>query len=142
MKLNNKGWGLGTMLIGVTIILFFLITAVFFSLRLNRMLEQNIVNNDLENNVDYTSYYVDKLNDMIVASNNYIKDNNLELDSGSYIKVDLSTLVALNYLNDVVDPVSERSCIGYTLTTKSVDNIIDIEPYLKCDNYRSKGYEN
>lgn len=141
MKLNNNGWGLAELLIGIAIILIFLFTAVFFSLRLNKMLEHDIVKKDIENSKDYSSYYIDIQNDMVVATNNYIKDNNLELEQGNYIKVDLSTLVVLNYMSEVVDPISDFKCKGYTMATKDVDDIVDIKAYLSCDNYVSKGYE-
>ena len=143
MGLNNKGWGLSELLIGIAIIIAFLLIAVFFSLRLNSMLN-DISNND--NNKDKTyvddSYYVNKISDMVIATDNYLKDNNLELEIGSYIKVDLASLIQLNYIKeDIKDYKSNIPCKGYTMSTKDSNGIVDIKGFLSCDNYVTKGYE-
>lgn len=140
MKLNNKGWGLNTMLLCVATILIFLIIAAFFTIRLNKMIE-DLNKNDTKSNVDIKDYIDDKLVDMISASDKYLKDTNILLERGSYLKIDLDTLIDLNYINAIKDPVTNNKCKGYTKATINADNIKDIKAYIKCDNYKSGGYD-
>ena len=63
------------------------------------------------------------------------------IEEGSYIKVDLVSLVQLNYIKEVKDYISNNLCKGYTLSTKDSSGITNIKGYLNCDNYVSKGYE-
>lgn len=138
MKLDNKGWGLATMLLCVGAILIFLLIAVFFSLRLNAMIEQNIIKN--EDKIDYKYFYLDKINDITVATNNYLEDEEIELIHNSYVRVDLDTLVYLNYMRKVYDPISDEECSAYSISTLDENNIKDIKVFIKCDNYESEGY--
>ena len=140
MRLNNKGWGLTTMIICVATILIFLIIAAIFSMRLNKMMEETIINNE-NSNVDVKRYMDEKLADMIVASNNYLKESDIPLEYGSYVKIELETLIQLNYINPIKDPISNRECKGYVVASENIDHIKDIKSYIKCDNYKSGGYD-
>ena len=143
MGLNNKGWGLAELLIGIAIIIVFLLIAVFYSLRLNNMFNNKDNNNNTKDTKSIDeSYYLNKISDMVIATDKYLKDNNLELEIDSSINIDLISLVQLNYIKEITDYKTNRTCNGYTLATKNNTGILDIKGYLKCDNYVSKGYDN
>lgn len=140
MKIDNKGWGLNTMLIMVGIILFFLLAATFFTIRLNAMLgsENNESEKKLQQQIDQT-YYVNRINNMTLAAEKYINDNNLMLTT-NHMKIDLNTLVSYGYISPIVDYITTNRCLGYSSAYLNVSNTKVIKSYIKCDNYESKGY--
>ena len=140
MKIDNKGWGLNTMLIMVGIILFFLLAATFFTIRLNAMLgsENNESEKKLQQQIDQT-YYVNRINNMTLAAEKYINDNNLMLTT-NHMKIDLNTLVSYGYISPIVDYITTNRCLGYSSAYLNVSNTKVIKSYVKCDNYESKGY--
>ena len=140
MKIDNKGWGLTTMLLMVAVIFIALLTATFFSIRLNAMLGKQ--NNESEEKVQKAvneTYYIGKLNEMTIAVNNYVNDNGVIL-SKDKLRINLTTLVNSNYINEIYDSLSNNVCSGYSYVYLNNDNIKQVNSYLKCDNYTSIGY--
>ena len=94
MKLDNKGWGLSTLLICFCIILFFLIISVYYA---------------------HT------------------------FSNGSTTLLGLSELKQLGFTENIIDKVTKNECSGYVII-KNINNVMDINSYLKCDNYITEGY--
>ena len=140
MKIDNKGWGLNTMLIMVVVILVFLLIATYFTIRMNSML--GIDNNKDEQKVQETinrAYYIDKINDMTDAAEKYINDNDIKLTNDP-LKISMATLVGNKYMNFIKDSVTNNNCIGYAIAYYNPSNIKVVKSYIKCENYESKGY--
>ena len=140
MKIDNKGWGLNTMLIMVGVILFFLLTATFFSIRLNSMIgnENNESEKALQKQIDQ-KYYINRINALISATDKYLIDNKVTLTK-NHLRIDLGTLVAYDYINPIMDYVTNNKCLGYSIAYLNESDIKIIKSYIKCDNYESKGY--
>jgi len=140
MKIDNKGWGLNTMLIMVCVIIVFLFLATYFAIRLNSMMGNS--NNKSEEQVQKIvdqSYYISKANNMTSATQKYIYDNDIKL-SEYKLRISLATLIAHNYMDSIKDTITKRDCIGYSTAYYDENNIKIIKSYIKCDNYESKGY--
>jgi len=138
--MDNKGWGLNTMLLMVCVILVALLISTFYAMRLNSYLgnENNESEQTLQNAIDET-YYINKTNDIVSAANKYIDDMNITLSS-DVTKIYLSYLVSYGYINNIYDKTTNKSCNGYVNAYLNADNIKMIKAYLKCDNYVSAGY--
>ena len=141
MGLNNKGWGLFELIIGIAIILVFLFIAVFYSLRLNRILQNGSVdnNNNIKEEID-KDYYVLKQSDIMDACNRYIRNEDVGIVTDYYTKISLAEMVNKGYISRIYDRKTKNECIGYALVDKDYDNVLDIKAYLKCDSYETKGY--
>ena len=151
MKLNNSGWGLPHLLLGIAIIFIFLLIAAFLTLRLDKTLSESLTKTSTSSTTDKTDslinnevtpYYVDKITSFTNATNKYLDEQNTTLEQDSYIKIQLSTLEYYNYISDITDYYTNKSCKGYALANLDTSKIRNISVYLKCDNYTSKGYEN
>ena len=140
MKIDNKGWGLNTMLIMVCVIIVFLLIATYFAIRLNSMLgvENNTSENNVQKLVDQT-YYINKTNAMTQAAEKYIYDKEINLTNNK-IKISMATLVNFNYMDFIKDSITHNNCYGYSIAYYDESNIKIIKSYIKCDNYESKGF--
>ncbi|MBR1416700.1 MAG: hypothetical protein IJ572_02660 [Bacilli bacterium] len=140
MKIDNKGWGLNTMLIMVGIILIALLAVTFFSIRLNNLLgnENNESENKIQNAIN-DSYYTNKVSEISSAMGRYINDMDISLSS-TPISIDINTLISHDYLTPITDYISNNRCSGYSVAYLNNGNIRIINSYIKCDNYTSKGY--
>lgn len=150
MKLNNKGWGMTHLLIGIGIIVAFLLVAAFFTLRLNKILEDSGISPTKDNitttntnTIDSTAknYYISKSNEIITATNKYLTQEDIALERDSTIQIELDLLVNHDYLDDIKDYYTNKSCQGYALTYLDSNYIKEIKAYIKCDNYTTEGYE-
>lgn len=138
--MDNKGWGLNTMLLMVCVIILALLTATFFAIRMNSLLgkENNEDENKLQRIVNQ-SYYTNKENEIISATDNYIDDNDIVLSS-SPLRFDINTFLSNKYITSIKDSETNKQCKGYS--TAYINNYGNrvIKAYIKCDNYTSKGY--
>ena len=139
MKLNNKGWGLPELFVGIAIIITFLLIAVFYSLRLNRFLQRGNVKTDIKEEIN-EDYYILKTNDIMDAAYRYINEEDVVLERGINTRISLTTLINKGYIGKIYDSKSKNACIGYAIATEDASKITDIKAYIKCDNYVSKGY--
>ena len=138
--MDNKGWGLNTMLFMVCIILVALLMATFYAIRLNSILGKE--NNESENAVQQvvdSKYYIDKTNEITVAANKYIDNYSIEL-TNEETKIYLSYLISYGYIGNIYDKVSNKSCTGYAKAYLNADGVRIVRSYLKCDNYKTNGY--
>ena len=138
--MDNKGWGLNTMLFMVCIILVALLLATFYAIRLNSYLGNE--NNESEETVKKIvddSYYINKTNDITIAAQKYIKEYNIEL-TNEETKIYLSYLISYGYINNIYDKISNKPCSGYAKAYLNTDGIEIVKSYIKCDNYKTNGY--
>ena len=79
MKLNNKGWGLSTLLICFCIILIFLVISVYYAYRFSEKIDKDIEPDNSDNIViDYYKNLENNINSAILNSapyNNYTVKN-------------------------------------------------------------------
>lgn len=138
--MDNKGWGLNTMLLMVCVILVALLMATFYTIRLNAILgkENNDSEAKLQKAVD-DSYYINKVNEITKAADKYISEYDIVL-SNEPTKIYLSYLVSYGYIDGIYDRDTKKSCTGYASAYLNPDNIRMIKSYIKCDNYKSVGY--
>ncbi len=83
--------------------------------------------------------FLENENRMLDAANNYTLENTSSLPSvvGTSIKIDISTLIEGQYMEEINDLKDEDTpCEGYVLITKLTDNY-EMLPYLDCPNYVS-----
>ena len=140
MKIDNKGWGLNTLILMICVIVVFLFIATYFAIRYNSMMgKQNNKSEEQVQKVIDQTYYINKENNMTSAAEKYIFDNDIKL-SDFKLKISLATLISNNYMDNVVDPQTQRNCSGYTLAYINESNIKIIKSFIKCQNYESKGY--
>lgn len=140
MKIDNKGWGLNTLIICIIVIFIALIAATFYTIRLNKILGRN--NNKTEQIIDNQAeinYYINKKINMTSAADKYIKDYDIELTT-SPLRIDLDALVSNEYLNSIKDYRTENKCKGYVSAYLNDVNLKVLDSYLKCDNYVSDNY--
>ncbi len=138
--MNNKGWGLSTLIICIVIIIIALLTATFFTIRLNNMLgkENNKTEKILNDKVE-VNYYINKKINIKAAADKYINDFGIELTT-TPIKIELKELISHKYINDVLDYETNNKCDGYAIAYLNNVDIKMIDSYIKCDKYKSEGY--
>ncbi len=74
------------------------------------------------------------------ATKKYIEDfynNELGLDT---LNIRVSQLVDNKYMNELED-VKKRKCSGYVSVYLDSEDVIKYDPYIKCKEYTTKGYE-
>lgn len=153
MKLNNRGWGLQELLVGIGILLFCLLLIVSLINRNFRRLSESMGNNSTNNSTEqkrpvqneekeeYTSY-----KDIETAMKKAAREYNAaiygeDLQEDDNITVTLKSLIRDNYIEPVHDiKDSKVTCSGYVTFIKE-RNKVTYSPYLKCGSrYTTKGY--
>ena len=141
MKLNKKGWGLGTFLIFIGIFILCLLFSAWGFRKVGLLDEDwHFVNlNDYFSGRIVEFDYGELENKMIDASKKYVNDfynNKLGIDT---LNVKVKTLVDSNYLEPLKDR-KDRDCSGY-VSVYNKNGKINYDPYLKCKRYKTSGYE-
>lgn len=152
MKLDNRGWGLQELLVGIGILLFCLLLIVSLINRNFKRLSESMGNNknssteqkrpvQNEEKEEYNSY-----KDIETAMKKAAREYNTaiygdELQEDDNITVTLKSLVRDNYIEPVHDiKDSKIICSGYVTFIKE-RNKVTYSPYLKCGSrYTTKGY--
>ncbi len=124
MLLNNKGMTVGYFIF--FIVLFFLLFWYCYI-----MLYNNFKDISDENIVPQENNYEELLKS---ATEMYIRDYYSDLQNGENLIIKITTLKNQNYLINY-------DCVGYSIINKNNNSIV-IEPYVKCQNYISKNYDN
>lgn len=73
-------------------------------------------------------------NDLIEASDIYLKNENIDLKINEKKVIKMETLIEKNILNSELK--DKLSCDGYVEVKKGI-NKIDFKPYIKCDDYET-----
>lgn len=130
--MNEKGWGLRVELFFIFI---FLLCLLIATLGLNKFgLLENKEDTDVFGNPKNTQKYLGYEDDVSRAAYNYY-NNKYPSGSSDTIIVSLNTLYNGGYLSVLYD-AKGNECSGYAkiLSNKNV------LPYIKCSNYKTKGY--
>lgn len=153
-KLNNRGWGLGSMIIFMCILLVFIIIIAVESKRLGIAGKNNQyvlptaipistpTNTPTSTPTQYTTENKDNLelifSNIKTATEAYISQNYGTLIDGDTIYISVQRLITDQLIEEVVYDSSK--CTGYVEVTTS-NSIRTITPYLKCGNYTSENYD-
>lgn len=144
MKLNNKGWGLQELLLGIGILFFGLLIVVsLINRNFKRLAPPVPTESDQKRPVqkEYESYKEIEAA-MKKAAIQYNKTiYGADLQEGDNITVTLKSLVRDDYIEQVYDiKDSKIVCSGYVTFIKE-NNKVTYSPYLKCGKkYKTKGY--
>lgn len=150
MYLNNKGWGLQELMVGLGILFFSLLLIVILINKNFKELENTLNQNKTESEsnqnriVEDETYdsYKEIENKMITAAKEYNNDvYGSALQEGDNLTVTVKSLVRAHYLDNITDIKDDNiTCSGYVTFIKKGVNVT-YSPYLKCDNkYKTKGY--
>lgn len=129
MKLNKHGWGLREMLFLSGILILFLFVAIYYIYTLYDSFNEE---------VSVKEYYdmEDKLEENVrIYINDYYE---ADLTSEKVI-IDRSTLRYHDLDVSLLDSNGD-ACSGYAVVNKS-RGIVNVEAYIKCNNYMTEGYE-
>ena len=147
MKLNNRGWGLQAMLVGVLVLMIALvIIAVLIQKTFNDIMEPiNNENHYSENeSKDETKYgsYEEIENAIVSAAKKYQKEYYSNILDGEKISVTLKNLQEEKLIGEITDIKNDNVvCSGYAIFIND-DNKIIYNAYIKCgDNYETIGYQ-
>lgn len=140
MNYKSNGWGLREMMFFVSILMFFLLIAVILIMRLYNNLEETMGSMNQSNNKEQinTKYYQQKETELFNAAADYADDIAVDTSNGS-VNVYLKDLIDYGYAQSIVDEITKNNCDGYA-RFYDTQGILDIDVYLKCDNYVTEGY--
>lgn len=129
MRLNKQGWGLREMLILSGILILFLCVSIYFIYIFYNSFDKEMKSNyyeGLENNLEYqTTIYLNDYYDEALTSD----------------KITISRSVLRSYDLDIeLKDKHEKACSGYVTANKSMGKT-NVDAYIKCENYETKGYE-
>lgn len=138
MKLNNKGWGLSTLIIFGVI---FILILVFISIRINSIVKYDKKNDnvDSEENVKANDPLYASLEEKLIKSGeSYLIYHQTLLDNeDNYIIVSTDELKSEGHLANLVDPVTKGECDGFI----KIDSTEVISPFISCQNYKTTDYD-
>lgn len=129
-KLNNKGWGLSSMIVYTTIILIALLVATFYVIALYSDLDKNLYGSSNKKVYEESE---ERLKNNAIK---YIKARTY--DNGNYV-VTYEILKNANYIDKIVDNKTDNECDGY-IKVEVNNSLYKAKSYLKCDNYVTEGY--
>lgn len=150
LELNNRGWGLGSIIAGIGVFALALLIVVVLVHNGVQELEPGYdQNSDLngeydEGNKEQQDYDYSALeNKVINAAREYANQKyNDNFDEDTLVTVTLKKLEKENLLDSIYDLKDKRKkCSGYISFSKK-NNKFDFQPFLKCGkNYETEGYE-
>lgn len=133
MKLNNKGWGLGTLIAGIGVFAIALLIVVIIVN--NNLKELGLINTSVNDKKYNYSIIEKKVENSAVE---YIKKNNI--DNDITLTLSIKKLQKENYLKDSKE-LKNKKCSGYVIISKKNNNT-NYKAYLNCFNYKTIGYDN
>lgn len=149
MKLNNRGWGLQELIVGIGILFFCLaFVSILIHNSFGQLLgekeppaENETVNPPINNSEPEYQSYVQIEKAMVEAAKKYNETiYGDELLEGDKISATMRSLVRDGYLKQVKDIKDDSViCSGYVTFIKE-NGKVTYTPYLKCGKYTSKGY--
>jgi hypothetical protein len=144
MKLNNRGWGLGFLIIaGVIVILILIVT----SIKINNLIKDNRKSNDsnknsqqtdTSDNVETSALYKTLETNLEDAGEAYLIYHETLLDNtDDFIIVKYDTLKSEGHITNLPDPVGNKNCDGYVM----IKTDFSVKPFIKCSNYKTLNYD-
>lgn len=138
MKLDNRGWGLQELIVGLSVLVFCLFLAVILISRNFKELGGTLmdVNEPIQSRpTEHDNTYKQLEYKVVEACKVYQKEMYSDLHEEDKLTVTLKTLVRDQYLDE-----ENHGCTGYVTFEKTNGSII-YTPYLKCGKkYQTKGY--
>lgn len=151
MKLNNKGWGLDTLLICITVIILALIIIIANAHKLSEIITNNNTQNTYINNnntvedkneeiqLQPEDYYKQREAALSVATINYLNDNNIKASIYGSLVIELQELIDYDYMKPITNQDKTKKCAAFAYANAK-DNIYVVNSYIKCDDYETEGY--
>lgn len=136
MKLNNRGWGLQAMLLGILVLMIALIIVAVLVNQLGKTL--GIESKDPEE-MGTVITYKDLENKAIEGAKKYQDKYYSDMQEKEKITVTVKTLKDHNMLDDIVDINDKKECTGYVIFTLQ-NETVEYYPYLRCSHHTTKGY--
>lgn len=133
-KLNNKGWGLGIMILFICVFLLAILIISVLSAKYGLMsnTKQGVNNSETKQATVNNQKYFEYEQTIGQISTEYVDKNYSNITTNDVIYINI------NELN--VQKNIKQECTGYVKIGK--DNGINYyNPYIKCDNYQTEGYE-
>ena len=146
MKLNERGWGLKSLIIFGTI---FLVLLIFTSISISNFFKNNRnSNNSKSNDTVQTTQTTNQSNtnnayisievDIVEAANNYLEYHpTLINNSSSHTIVNVNTLINDDFLDKVIDPNDQTPCDGYVMIKPDGET----KAFIKCSGYKTLNYD-
>lgn len=133
-KLNNKGWGLGIMILFICVFFLAILIISALSAKYGLMSKTNPNANNSEpkqatiNNQKYFQY------EQAIGqiSTEYVDKNYSSITKDDVIYININKL---NIQEEI-----KKECTGYVKVGIN-NNINYYNPYIKCDNYQTEGYD-
>lgn len=140
MKLNNKGWGLGFLIVIGTL---FLLILIFVSIRIRSITHQSKDDNKSSNNsssenmtID-SSLYVSLEQVLKRAGETYtVYHTTLVENTSDHLIVSFDTLKSEGLIESLSDPYGNGDCEGYVF----IKSDYSVNPFIKCSKYETLNY--
>lgn len=139
MKLNNRGWGLGFLIV---IGALFLLILIFVSMRIRSMTHQlkddKKTDNSSENSKINKDIYVALEERLKKAGETYtIYHPSLIDNTNDHLIVWFDTLKSEGLIESLADPSGNGNCSGYVFI-KTDDSV---QSFIKCEDYKTLNYD-
>lgn len=143
MKLNNKGWGLGTFILYLGVFAIFITIVTLLALHNANMIhpdkeKENLVTNTTVGTEENTTIdYKELENSLLKAADEYQKEHLKGLKNGDIKYITATKLEELKLLDNLTD--GNTMCTGYAKITYE-DKQSDIVSFINCGEYITEGY--
>ncbi len=127
MKLNNKGWGYGTMFLLMSVLIIALIVVWAYSYKIHYQLE------DLNKTNNY-QYYKNLEIRLKNSGEYYINLKKYDCSINDCI-ISYQELKSEQMVSEILDKQTKKECAGYVASNGSTT-----KAYVSCDNYVTEGY--
>ena len=141
MKLNNRGWGLGFLIVIGAI---FLLILIFVSLRIRALTHQTKEDNKSDKNQSTETTTMDsglyESLELVLkrAGEAYTIDNSSLIDNISdHLIVDFEELKTKGYIESLADPKGNGNCDGYVF----IKHDYSVQSFVKCSSYKTTNYD-
>lgn len=140
IKLNNRGWGLQVMMIFVLILM---IALVVIAVLVNQTFSDIVgpVKDPIVNPGNDDVSYKDLEKKLLNAVKKYQEIHYSDISSldGDMITVSLDKLKKEELIGEIEDIKTSKPCSGYGTFGLKNEKLVH-NAYLKCDNYKTSGY--
>ena len=140
MKLNNRGWGLGFLIVIGTL---FLLILIFVSFRIRSLThqltddEKNKISEKTTNDSINTGLYKSMEETLAKAGEMYALEHPTLVDTTTdHLIVWLSTLKQESLISSLDDPDGDGECSAYVFIKQDGS----VQPFIKCNKYETLNY--
>lgn len=130
-KINNEGWGLGVMITFLGVFFVAIVMVVYISNKYDIGIKNTYVINEEKNNTNQNNYNVYET---------LIKEKAIIYQENYYPNISNNDKFYTNINNLDLDKEITNICSGYVEFGKNDDSYY-YYPYIKCQNYKTKGYQ-